>query len=131
MYDGGLARKHQAGAIKVCHQRDRPTPLAFRKPEGWCLPLGLHYHTRAWPDRHTATPPPVLMAVLDQFSMGSGAPRCGPLFVLLGSVDSDGMGKQNSGEAMWLLHSHGALAYWIRLMSVQGGVGVLLHCSLL
>lgn len=42
---------------------------------------------------------------------------------LLGSVDSDGTGKQNSGEAMWLLHSHGALAYWIRLMSVQGWGG--------
>lgn len=55
--------------------------------------------------------------------MGSEASRCGPLFALLGSVDSDGMGKQNSGEAMWLLLSHGALAYWIRLMSVQKGAG--------
>lgn len=70
------------------------------------------------------------MAVVDQFSMGSGAPRCGPLSVLLGTVYSDGTGKQNPGEAMWLLHSHGALAYWIRLMSLQGGV-LLLQCSLL
>lgn len=62
--------------------------------------------------------------------MGSGAPRCGPLFILLGSVDSDGMGKQNPGEAMWLLHSHAALAYWIRLMSVQEGGLLLPHPTL-
>lgn len=57
--------------------------------------------------------------------MGSGAPQSGPLFVLLGSVDSDGTSKQNRGEAMWQFHSHGALAYWIRLMLVhEGGAAV-------
>lgn len=37
-------------------------PGGLQKSEGLCLPLGLHYHTRAWSDRHTVTPPPVPMA---------------------------------------------------------------------
>lgn len=41
---------------------------------------------------------------------------CPSLSLLLGCVDSDGTSKQNRGEAMWPLHSHGAPAQWIRLM---------------
>lgn len=37
-------------------------PSGLQKSEGLCLPLGLHYHTRAWSDRHPVTPPPVQMA---------------------------------------------------------------------
>lgn len=39
-----------------------------------------------------------------------------------GYVDSDGTSKQNRGEAMWLLHSHGTPAQWIRLMLAHEGV---------
>lgn len=47
-----------------------------------------------------------------------------PLFsVLLGCVDSDGVSKQNRGEAMWPLHSHGGLVQWIKLMLAHWGGG--------
>lgn len=37
-------------------------------------------------------------------------------------VDSDGASKQNRGEAMWVLNSHGAPAQWIRVMPAHEGV---------
>lgn len=44
-------------------------------------------------------------------------------------VDSDGTSKQNRGEGMWALHSHGSPAQWIRLMPAHEG-GVLVRPSL-
>lgn len=37
------------------------------------------------------------------------------------SVDSDGTCKQNRGEAMWALHSHGSQDQWIRLIPAHEG----------
>lgn len=36
-------------------------------------------------------------------------------------VDSDGTCKQNRGEAMWALHSHGSQDQWIRLIPANEG----------
>jgi len=95
------------------------------------LLLGLHYHTRGLPDRYTTSPPKVKPPPLvgEQFRTGPGTSWCVPLFCGVrpsgARVDSDGASKQNRGEAMWALHSHGAPAQWIRLMLAhEGGVAV-------
>lgn len=64
-----------------------------------------------------------------RFRVGPGTSWCAPLFCGARPsgecVDSDGTSKQNRGEAMWALHSHGAPAQWIRLMRAEeGGVAV-------
>lgn len=64
-----------------------------------------------------------------QVRIGPGMAWCAPLFCGVSPsgecVDSDGTSKQNWGEAMWALHSHGSLAQWIRLMlDHEGGVAV-------
>ncbi len=98
---------------------------------------GLHYHTRGLPDRHTAPPPkvktPLLMGAVDgsgQVRGLHGVPLFSVALVPLGvRVDSDGTSKQNRSEAMWVLHSHGAPAQWIRLMLAHEG-GVVVRPSL-
>lgn len=87
--------------------------------------LGLHYHTRGLPDRLTATlpevKPPALTATLGGSAWVQGLHGVLLFSILLVCVDSDGTSKQNRGEAMWPLHSHGAPAQWIRLMLAREG----------
>lgn len=97
----------------------------FQKSGGLCLLLGLHYHTRGLPDRLTATlpevKPPALTAALGSSAWVQGLHGVLLFSILLVCVDSDGTSKQNRGEAMWPLHSHGAPAQWIRLMLAREG----------
>lgn len=96
------------------------------KSGGLCLLQGLHYHTRDLPDRptawQTASSPkvkPLLVGAVDNSGQTHGLHGV-PLFS--GEcVDSDGTSKQNQGEAVWALLSHGALAQWIRLMLAHEG----------
>lgn len=88
----------------------------FQKSGGLCLLLGLHYHTRG-PARQTHC-----NATRGEASCADGHAGVRGLHgvrlfsILLVCVDSDGTSKQNRGEAVWPLHSHGTPAQWIRLM---------------
>ncbi|KAI9517318.1 hypothetical protein NQZ68_004535 [Dissostichus eleginoides] len=69
----------------------------------------------------------IVTETLHKERMGSTAQMNGRFPLKQSSVEpsADGTSKQNRGESMWALHSHGAPAQWIRLMLArEGGVAV-------
>lgn len=101
--------------IKVCC-----TPFGggctFQKSGGLCLLLGLHYHTRGLARQTHCNATRGEASCADGHAGVRGLHGVRLFSILLVCVDSDGTSKQNRGEAVWPLHSHGTPAQWIRLM---------------